>query len=501
MSARPIGLTTIESVEMSFEAKLLEAKSFGGIDAEADELLKACFQDHPAFISVNARERFLVLGRKGSGKTSIFKRLIQERDPARFAFGYTFDDYPWHHHDLQAQVGVPEERRYIHSWKYLILLSLAKILLNSDSSQPWSDDSADALSALEDFVVDSYGSRDPDLTQLFSPKKELKLRGGISLKFLEISSERIAVEHLPAQIQEVNREMERAVFAAMNPECEYFVCFDQLDLGFTVTEQAYAQRLTGLLIAAKDLFVAGKGSERSFNPVIFLRDDIYEDLQFEDKNKISENFAVEVEWREAGTGLTLKSLMERRFAEVLGDGAGVAWDEVFDESSEMPSRQTKYRHICDRTFLRPRDVIKFCNEILAQYQAAPDGDLIGNPAVHAARETYSDYLLRELDDEIAKHVPSYKSYLEVLKNVGSEQFEFDSFAEEFDKREELAGNSPVGALEQLFEFSVIGYLKSGGRGGGSAWVWRYKGGRARFDSNAGTYRVHPGFKEVLDLKR
>jgi hypothetical protein len=195
------------------------------------------------------------------------------------------------------------------------------------------------------------------------------------------------------------------------------------------------------------------------------------------------------------------SLMERRFSELLGSGKAVHWNQVFDETSEMPSRQSKYKHICDRTLLRPRDMIKFCNEILDQYKVSPDGALIGNRSIHAARDSYSGYLLKELDDEIAKHVPNYKLLLEVLKTLGSERFEFEEFADAFDRREELAGVAPVAALERLFEFSVVSYLKPGGRGGGSEWVWRYKDRRARFDGNAGSYRVHPGFKEVLDLKR
>lgn len=416
--------------------------------------------------------------------------------------GTTFEDYPWHHHDLQAENGVPEERRYTHSWKYLILLSLAKVLLNTDSSQPWDESAVDSLSALEDFVVDSYGSRDPDLTQLFHPGKELKLRAGIRLKVFNLDAERIEVAHLPVHIQEVNQSMQRAVLTALNPAISYHICFDQLDLGFTATDPAYSQRLTGLLIAARDLFVAARDAGKMLTPAVFLRDDIYQDLQFEDKNKITENFSTRIAWVESGSELTLKRLMERRFSELLGvDGGPVPWDAVFDESQEMPSRQSKYKHICDRTFLRPRDMIKFCNESLARYKMIGDGDSIGNSSVHAARDEYSNYLLNELDDEIAKHVPNYKVYLEILKTIGSEKFELDDFVEVFEQREELAGTAPKYALEALFEFSVISYLKPGGRGGGSEYVWRYKDPRARFDSTVPSFRVHPGFKEALDLTR
>ncbi|MCA1709116.1 MAG: hypothetical protein LC808_39885, partial [Actinobacteria bacterium] len=235
------------------------------------------------------------------------------------------------------------------------------------------------------------------------------------------------------------------------------------------------------------------------NVAVFLRDDIYQDLQFEDKNKITENLATFVRWSEHGGQLTLKQLMESRFTEVLSQPT--SWNDVFDETKQMPSRQSKYRHVCDRTFLRPRDVIKFCNEVLIAYKANPSTDgRFDNQAVHAARDSYSEYLLSELDDEIAKHVPDYKDYLEVIKELGGTQFSAAEFESAWTRRH---GNpdGAADALARLFEFSVVGYLKPGGRGGGSEYVWQYLDPRARFNSAAETLRVHPGFKEALDLVR
>lgn len=478
-------------------------RDFGGIDADADELLRDAFKDHPAYQDARAHRRFVIVGRKGSGKTAIFKKLITERSATTFSYGHTFDDYPWHHHDLQAQVGVPEERRYIHSWKYLILVSLSKILLNQDQSQPWNEASAEAGERLESFIVDSYGSRDPDLRQLFSPNKELQIKGTFKAPFLEVAGERVRINDLPTHIQELNSAISDSVLVTLNPDCDYFVCFDQLDLGFNVEDPTYSQRLTGLILAARELSQGAKERGTRMSVVVFLRDDIYELLQFEDKNKITENHLSSISWSQNEGDFTLKSLMERRFSVVLEDE--VTWEMAFDEEKRMPGRQTKYAHICDRTFLRPRDMIKFCNEILISHKdrVHREPELVRNEDIHGAKDRYSGYLLRELEDEIHKHVPAYREYLEVLKAIGTEEFTREAFAAAWGSQPELAQHdkTPSEALGELFEFSIIGYLKPGGWRGGSRYQWRYRDSRARFSQDTDVYRVHAGFKEALDLVR
>lgn len=488
---------------------LAEVDSFGGIDADTDLLLERCFQSHEAYVRARDHQHFLIIGRKGSGKTAIFRKIITTRRHDVFTFGHNFSDYPWHHHDAQAVLGVPEEDRYTHSWKYLILLTTSKLLLNSDQSQPWCENALEDIGKLEGFVVDSYGSRNPDVTQFFLPTKTLRINPTLGISFTNfkvgVSLERVPVPELPKIVQDVNRTIAESVVRALNPDHDYYVCFDQLDLGFDAADPKYAQRLTGLILAARHLSELARASRKKLSVVIFLRDDIYQLLRFEDKNKVSENHVSRIEWDGEGSDWTLKRLMEERFAAVLGIPADGAWAEVFDETQEMPSRQTKYLHIRDRTFRRPRDIIKFCNEVLAGYKrrGANGNGRFQNQDVIAARSNYSDYLLNELDDEVFKHVPGYDRLVEVLKALGTLQFTTTEFAEVVKKRQELLpdGMNTPDALRRLFEFSLVGYLKTGGGGGGSTYVWRYLDPRARFDEAATSFRVHPGFKEVLALKK
>jgi len=491
--------------------KLDDILTFGGIDADTDGLLEECFENHEAYIETKAHNKFLVLGRKGSGKTAIFRKYLSTRGYDVFTFGHTFTDYPWHHHDKQAAIGVPEEQRYVHSWRYLILITTAKILLNQDQSQPWSEEALEEMRKIERFVVDSYGSRDPDITQVFSPAKTLRFHSSFQVPLaqlnISLSAESVPLDKLPTIVQEVNRNLTDAVIAALNPKFHYYVCFDQLDLGFDPTDKAYRDRLVGLILAARDLNVRARQAEKHISILIFLREDIYQTLRFEDKNKVTEAFATRIEWDTGRTAKTLRQLMEKRFSAVLKIPEEKSWELVFDEGEQMPGRQSKYQHMIDRTFLRPRDMIKFCNETLAAFKARNEPEKLQrflNKDINAARPEYSRYFLNELDDEIFKHIQNYQAYIEILKSLESLQFTKVDFDQACANRRGLFAQDldTSAILRELFDFSLIGYYVAGGGGyGGSEYIWKYMDPRALFNESSMSFRVHPGLKETLGLKK
>lgn len=493
--------------------KSLELVSdFGAIDADSDDLLLESFEDHEAFQALIERKKFLIIGRKGSGKTAIFKKLLTSGTHESFHWGHTFSDYPWHHHDLQARVGIPDFDKYTHSWKYVILLTASKIIINHDKSLPFDQSSIDDIVRIEQFILDSYGTRDPDVTQIFSPAKVLKLRPYFELdwKVLKagVKPESVPMDQLPIIVQELNSNLLNAVINCLNPNHKYYIAFDQLDLGFNPDNSDYANRLIGLLLACRDVNIAARDAKKALFVSIFLRDDIFDMLQFEDKNKITENFMSLIEWDTPRTRRTLRELMEKRFNARLADGnEKIEWESVFDEEQKMPGHQTKYQHMLDRTYLRPRDMIRFCNAVLEQYKMRMDSDptpevKATNIDINNARVGYSNYLQNELDDEIHKHVPQYKEYLEMLRAVGTWQFDRSAFDTQWVSRKGSDQSGAENALQQLFLFSIIGYYRPGGRGyGGSEYVFRYKEPVSSFDPAAARFRVHPGLIEFLGLKR
>jgi hypothetical protein len=494
---------------------LREVDNFGGTDADNDDILLQAFEDHEAYQDVIALRRHMIIGKKGSGKTAIFKKVITTKAYDFFSYGHTFSDYPWHYHERQARIGIPDFDKYTHSWKYLILLSAAKIALNQDLSLPFDASSMENLVRLESFVVDTYGSRDPDLSQVFNPMKHLKLKPYFELDWrilkAGVSPESVPVTDLPMIIQEVNTAFTRAILSSLNPAHKYYIAFDQLDLGFDPNAPEYANRLIGLLLASRDINLAAREAGIKLFAVVFLRDDIYDCLHYEDKNKMTENFVSLIEWDTPRTQKTLKALMERRFSIVLRDqdGQAIAWNDVFNEEREMPGHQTKYEHMRDRTYLRPRDLIKFANCALARYKeragnqpGADHAEKLDNVDIHNARVEFSEYFLREIDDEVHKHMPDYEKHLDVLRALGKWQFDKKEFNATYGQQFPGAVLSPIDALEKLYEFSFIGFYRAGGRGfGGSEYMFKYREPRTPFDPTSPRYRIHPGLIEVMGLKR
>jgi hypothetical protein len=386
---------------------------------------------------------------------------------------------------------------------------LAKILVNTDHSQPWSDEAADHLAKIEAFIIDTYGSKNPDVSQLFHPSTKLKLNASFSARLgiinASVSPGEVPIAELPTIAPEVNKAILDKVVGSLNPSLRYYVLFDELDLGFDPKDNNYALRLIGLILAARDINLAAREEGKKLNVVVFLRDDIYELLNFEDKNKLTESALARIAWDSPGLSHTLKQLMERRIGNVLGIEPENSWKEAFDELEKMRSHQSKYQHLVDRTMLRPRDMIKFCNTILEKHKnGGRKSGKFSNLDIAEARKDYSDYLRRELTDEIFKHIEGHQSFFDLLRELGAIQFDMEEFNQVCRNRVDLVpkGMAPKEILAELYEFSIIGfYLPGGGGYGGAEYVFRYKSPQARFNPNAPSYQVHLGLMEALGLKR
>ncbi len=469
--------------------------SFGDVAAEDDAVLNY-FLATNAVSQIESGQAFLVLGRKGTGKTAIVRYFTEKQEGMR-ARALNLRGYPWNVHSAKIDHGASDVEAYVSSWRYLIAVELASLTL----SQPRAhlEESARALNT---FLTDNYGGLNPALSDILQPKR-LRLSkmsftpsimgnqlGGVDL-------DRSGKDHQFAL--ELNA-LSNAIFQAIRSTlggCKpgpLSLHFDELDQGMTTLDEARSKMIIGLVLAARDVKREFDAAGISVTPVIYLRSDLWEEFQFSDKNKITQTLTLPLEWDDQ----SLAQMVDNRIKAKLGpDGS---WDAISD-TELMRGSQTKWSHIMARTFLRPRDVIKFLNGALSEVKKRdPRAAMLSNLDVAGSRVGYSSYLKSELDDEIRPHWQYWGEALQVFSAISTITFERADFEREYLNRR--SANNPVSAdeaLALLYKFSVIGY-RGGIGSGGSSWVFQYKNPEAGWDTAAKSFKVHPGLKEYARLR-
>src|SRR5207237_777973 len=73
-----------------------------------------------------------------------------------------------------------------------------------------------------------------------------------------------------------------------------FLHFDELDQGLLQLDESRKLMLVGLILAARSIRIESKDGVVS--PVVYLRSDIWDELDFSDKNKITQSNALNLEW-------------------------------------------------------------------------------------------------------------------------------------------------------------------------------------------------------------
>lgn len=469
--------------------------SFGDVAAEDDAVLDY-FLSTRSVERIESGEVMLALGRKGTGKTALV-RYFTEGHGKGLSKSLNLRGYPWNVHASRIDHGASEIETYVSSWRYLIAVELATLVL-SQGRYITSDDAR----ALNKFLTDNYGSARPQLSDILSPPRlrlgKLSLQpqvmgnqlGGIDLdrttKDAQFGQELNALTDLI--MKSVQTVMGGAGIPALN------LHFDELDQGLSRLDEQRAKMLIGLVLAAREVRREASKNDRQVNPVVYLRTDLWDEMQFSDKNKISQTLTLHLAWNSEN----LQELVEERLRSKLGNKA--CWDAIADPSL-MRGSQPKWNHILARTFLRPRDVISFLNIILKEVKkSSVEPAVIQNEDIVNSREEYSRYLKSELDDEITPHWPQWDEALQACSAVATITFERAEFDDQYNRRKSRQNtvNSDE-ALALLYRFSVIGYERRSGYGG-SGWAFQYTDPEAGWDASANRFKVHPGLKEYAKLR-
>ncbi len=502
---------------------ILEWIQFGKVSAERDENLSSYFYDNGALKgAIRNSTAFLVLGRKGAGKTALFKHLNSNKsdflDDGDILLSQSFEDYNWNIHAILADETKAASMVYKQSWKFVIyaesVQAIAKHFASAGTKAP--KEIAAAAKMLER-IFDSpapsvgklIGRKMLQLSKLKLPSLGMDLMsespGELSADAGEVTFENVKEDaglkqRLTENVGNITEILEKALKS--DPSWpKTFICFDRVDEAWDISSISSSMPVVAGLVAAAESINADFGGR--LRPLVFLREDIFETLSINDLNKLRSDCGALLHWNRDG----LSAMILRRvnfFAAAKGLAPVSSLDSLFDKA-EMRQRQKPFAYILRRTMMRPRDLIAILTRTAESMKEKEEDPFSEDPpkfeklecdSVYDAEPGYSEWLKNELLDEWRVQKPIIDKLFQAIQNNGSTNITKEKFLESIRLLEPSTDEaSAVGHLKFLFDNSIIGFKL------GDSTQWKFK----CFSPSQGfveseEYRVHDGLVRVLNLR-
>ncbi len=500
---------------------ILDWIEFGKVSAERDDNLSAYFYDNGVLKSViGSPTGFLLLGRKGAGKTALFKYFEENRTDFLGAndilLPQSFVDYNWNIHAVLADETKAASMVYKQSWKFLIYAEVIKALAayydRKGGAPKKIKNAVRMLDKLFDTPAPSIyqliGHKVLGLSKLKLPSVGLDLEDGDfnginadagEISFDEVKGSEGLKQKLTQNIDNITSLLESALSAATEAP-RVFVCFDRVDEAWDdISYESSRRVIAGLVAAADSVNAQFKGRIR---PLVFLREDIFETLSINDLNKLREDCGALLHWNKTSLG----ALILRRvnfYGERFGRPQVDDFDSLFDKP-EMRQRAKPFNYLLRRTMMRPRDLIALLSRTTDAMREKMDDPFSDGKvsfehlecdSIYAAEPGYSEWLRQELLDEWGVQRPDIGRLLQARQTDGSTNIPKQQFIKNFlPLGQPITENQAVENLKFLFDNSIVGFKI------GASTEWRFK----CFYPSQGfveseEYRAHDGLVRALNL--
>lgn len=438
-------------------------------------------------------KKYFVIGRKGSGKSAIAKYLCDLENGTTFTERLSFKNFPFNCLYELKNMSFAFPNQYITLWKYIIYSYICKMMVRNQSFQ------GEAKELLEKLYG---GDATQELARLI-PKWTMK---EFQVQILEVGGS-IGQEKESIDLDWIEKTNVLEDFLLQNVDnYTYFIVFDELDEDYRDFEtqqerETYLRLIKGLFKAVQDIRSAFAERGKKILPVVFLRNDIYEQVTDADKNKWND-FKIDMQWDRDKLNKLVLHRLAVTLKKVGGDySTGNVWHKFF-YGQKVPmgnkNRQSMdiFNYITRSTQLRPRDYINYIKKC-AEIALEKNDSRISANTVKAADDAFSDYLKGEIVDEIYPVLPEINEIFSVLSQIRKQTFSptvFEKAYVEHVEKFNLPNRGPEFILRKLFEYSIIGNQPSMKEKP----IFKYEKQGARFNYKE-NLMVHRGLFKALQI--
>ncbi|MFI0367996.1 P-loop ATPase, Sll1717 family [Actinomadura sp. 1N219] len=401
--------------KVTLSPKILDVLDFGTPSAERDisRGLEKYFVESDAYQRVRSGAKTILMGNRGAGKSAIFQVLAKrERAAGSHVIELSPEDYSYEllsstmeaeHSGSWAKQGA-----YAAAWKYLIYVLVMKALARKGMRL-----TKGGGREIYNYIRDNHGAHQlGPLSLLVSYLKRLE---AIKLGPIEAGLRTRELDRL-YKLEEIHNLLS-ALKKVLDGQ-RVIVLVDELDRGWDSSEDAKAF-VSGLFQAC----VSINGLHKNLRVYVSLRQELYDDIPalYDDAQK-HRDLLEKIYWSEE----SLLELIAKRIRysahekgfdvealERAGDRA--CWSAVF-ASPPGQGRDAAFRYMVDRTLYRPREIIQFCSEALAQGRRRASKLPVPYSAIERCEYGYSAERTRDIAAEYRSQYPGLLSVFEVFRS-------------------------------------------------------------------------------------
>lgn len=433
--------------------------NWGPDEAKNDANLSGYFVKFSKFSSIESGDVRYVIGRKGAGKTAVTQQIRQriEKSPLGFFSNLTLRDFPLQDFNDLRDRSHRDKSKFVSAWSFLLLVEISKLMQKDNGVYPSRE-----AEELGEFLKENSLSDEVGFASTVTKLKNKNSKVKVSAKWIDIEDGRSASNQQTIIIhyqKVVNALLER--ISQIGSESEYWLFVDELDEGYRAGDSSIRLILLALFRAVEDVSLALNSAKFKFRPLVVLRSDIFDRLQDNDLNKLDDH-TLRLRWteRDQNDAYALRAIPEARIRKSIPNSIGNPWGHVVENrDANLPHNvDTVWSYIVSHTQIRPRDIIKYLKSCRDH---TPAGKLSYNSA-HLASKTYSNWLYKELDDEIHSHLSCWREAVNCIAQIGVSNFSAKTFLDALQANRIIKkwtkdeGRDLEEIPRVLYEFGIVG---------------------------------------------
>lgn len=422
------------------------------LQAKMEDMSKM-FYEIEEYSQIKNGEKCFIIGRKGSGKSAISEYITSQ-----IRYNHFFEELRLGNFSFSEVVNIVNENDdevnndyfYVLVWKYIILGTVLRLMSKNKNID----------SKITEILSNVFPENPWESKSFAKILRQWKFKE-LTLKienYIDIKAERSDENQTFSLIEKISY-FQHLIKEFIDSDSNYYVIFDEVqdDLYDNELRIESVKKLRALLRAIGEIKIEFRKNCSNILPLIFLRDDTFEMIDYNDKDKWRD-FTITLNWTE----VKIKKMLAHRISKTINSNEILNFDNAWKFYFPTKYAKTVYGNkeifslISNHTYLRPRDFVDFfitcCNRAI-------NNDIDDLQKVYfSALKELSKSIRESIESELSGLLINIKEIMNLFSQQRLKAFSFKSFEKEYD--EIFYENDKVydarKAIEILFEYSVIG---------------------------------------------